>query len=479
MANRLTLSNQINRAKSNGSEVIDEMLKESKQATENRLKDKIKESENGSIIKYDAGEKIPYHIYKRELEFLQNKLSEEYTIDDIFDISEKDRESVREDISNEIDRKKVAITESQRKEIKERLFNDILGLGALQKPIDDPLVEEIRVNHSKLVYVVIKGRKYKTDIEFVDEEQVFQIQDRIAQAVSRQVNKNNPICDARLKEGYRVHLLLKDVNLKGGSIVIRKFYPEPFTNEEMIQMKSLNPDMVKIINGAIEGRLNILVAGGTASGKTSTLNWLSRMIPDDERVITIEDSAELKLSMEDWVPLETKQGTPDNPKGVTTVDLLKGSLRMSPDRIIVGECRDGMVAMTMLGAMNTGHEGSMSTIHSNGPRDTLMRLEQLMTLSGIDASEKSIKQFISSSIDLIIFQAKMKDKSRKITYITEILGMEGDVILAQDIYVYKQDGYNKETNELTGTFMPTGVMPRFLKKLEENDIKMPRNIFSK
>lgn len=343
-----------------------------------------------------------------------------------------------------------------------RSSSDFGPIGPL---LDDPTVSEIMVNGPKLVYAERGGKVTKTDIQFDDDDDVLGIIDRIIKPLGRHVDENNPMVDARLPDGSRVNAVIAPCAIDGPSITIRKFSHSPLTAEDLIQRGSLSQAMVDFLKACVASRLNIVVSGGTGSGKTTLLNVLSSFIPGDERIVTIEDAAELKLRQEHVVRLEAKKPKIDGTGEVTIRELVRNSLRMRPERIIVGECRGGE-ALDMLQAMNTGHDGSMTTLHANSPRDAISRIETMTLMGGIDFPVKVVREQVARAIELIIQAARLRDGSRKITHVTEIGGMEGDRITLQDIF-------RCENNELR----PTGVRPLFMAKLEAAEFTLPPQTF--
>ncbi len=366
-------------------------------------------------------------------------------------------------------------------ELRELLMDDLLGYGAMDPLIRNRECSEVMVNGPAIIFGEFKGKMVETDLAFDDEEHIMWTAQRIVRPLMRQLNRDNPMVDARLPDGSRVHIVTQPSALQGTTITIRKFPERRLTIEDLIKFGSLTKDAAEFLEACVGSRLNIIVSGGTGSGKTTTLNVLSAFIPDDERIVTIEDSAELQLWQRHVVRLETAPPTAggDGKTGMLTIrDLVRGSLRMRPDRIVVGECRSGE-ALDMLQAMNTGHDGSLTTIHSNTPRDCLARLETLVLMSGMDLPLYTIRRQIVSAIDLIIQQTRLKDGTRKITQITEIQGMEGENITFQDLFVYKLPGQVGNAPAVTGggRLEPTGFRPNFYDRLEENGYRLSGRIF--
>ncbi len=349
------------------------------------------------------------------------------------------------------------------------LYNDVLGYGPLQGLLDDPEITEIMVNGPYHIFVEKAGKIEESPVLFRDVEHVFNIIDRIVSSVGRHVDEANPMVDARLSDGSRVNIIIPPLSLVGPVITVRKFSKQPITAKDLLRFDSLSPHMLSFLEACVKGRLNIIVSGGTGSGKTTLLNVLSAFIPANERIITIEDAAELRLRQEHVVTLESRPANLENRGQITIRDLVRNALRMRPDRIIVGEVRSGE-ALDMLQAMNTGHDGSLTTAHANSPRDTLSRIETMTLMSGMDLPVRAIREQISSAINLIVQQSRMRDGSRKITNITEVLGMEGDVITLQDIFVCEKEGLMEGSSTLRTRFKATGIRPYACEKLRDNGI---------
>jgi len=364
--------------------------------------------------------------------------------------------------------------------ILQRLFHEIqdevLGYGPIQPLLDAPDITEVMVNGSRMVYVEREGLIQKTNIVFEDDAQVLRLIDRIIVPLGRRVDADTPMVDARLPDGSRVNAIIPPVAIDGPSITIRKFGEEKLTTRQLIEFGSLTPGMAEFLRACVIGRLNLLISGGTGSGKTTLLNILSGFIPANERIVTIEDAAELKLQQEHIVRLETKAANLEGRGAVSIRDLVRNSLRMRPDRIIVGEVRGGE-ALDMLQAMNTGHDGSLTTIHANSPRDAIARLETLVLMGGLELPLKTVRQQISSAIDVIIHQARLRDGTRKVTAIAEVAGMEGDVVVMSDIFKFEQTGIDSN-GKVIGRLKPTGLRPLFSPRLEASGFKLSAEIFS-
>lgn len=353
--------------------------------------------------------------------------------------------------------------------------NEITGLGPLEELISDSTVSEIMVNGPNQVYVERKGKLVLSDVKFQDEEHVRRIIDKIVTPLGRRIDDSNPMVDARLKDGSRVNAIIPPLALCGSTITIRKFSDTPLTIENLMGFGSLSPEMAGFLEAGVRGKLNILVSGGTGSGKTTLLNVLSAFIPHDERIVTIEDAAELKLMQDHVVSLESRPANLEGTGAITIRDLVKNALRMRPDRIVVGEVRGGET-LDMLQAMNTGHDGSLTTAHANSARDALARIETMVMMSGMELPVTAIRQQCAGALDLIVQQARLRDGSRKITSICEITGMEGDIITTQEIFRYVVDGLDSN-NKFTGHFESTGVVPQCCDKVKSNGVEINNSWF--
>ena len=355
------------------------------------------------------------------------------------------------------------------------LYAEIIGFGPIQALLDDPEVSEVMVNSKDLVYVEKKGKLVVSDVKFATDQQVLQVIEKIVAPLGRRIDEGSPMVDARLPDGSRVNAIIPPLALKGPSITIRKFSKKPFTIDNLVEWGTLTKGMAMFLEACVKARLNVVVSGGTGSGKTTTLNILSSFIPDDERIVTIEDAAELQLRQEHVVSLETRPANIEGKGEISIRHLVKNSLRMRPDRIVVGECRGGE-ALDMLQAMNTGHDGSLTTGHANSPRDMLARLETMVMMAGMELPVRAIREQIASAVDLIVQVARLKDGTRRITHITEVQGMEGDVVVLQDIFTFKQSGLSPE-GKVLGVQGPTGIRPKFYEKLVEYGCSIPDGIF--
>ncbi|MBE3589498.1 MAG: CpaF family protein [Firmicutes bacterium] len=342
------------------------------------------------------------------------------------------------------------------------LYAEVLGFGPIQPLLDDPDVSEIMINGPRHVYVERHGRLQRAPVRFEDDEAVLRLIERIVAPLGRRIDEASPMVDARLPDGSRVNAIIPPLAIDGPAVTIRKFARDPFGIDDLIRFGTLTPEMAEVLRACVQARLNILVSGSTGSGKTTTLNVLSSFIPPDERIVTIEDAAELQLRQEHVVRLETRPPNLEGRGEIAIRQLVRNALRMRPDRIVVGEVRGGE-ALDMLQAMNTGHDGSLTTVHANSPRDALSRLETMVLMAGMDLPVRAIREQIASALDLIVHQARLRDGTRKILYITEVQGLEGDVIVLQDVFRYVQTGV--EDGRVRGDFRATGVRPRFSERL--------------
>lgn len=417
----------------------------------------------------------PYFELKTKI---QNRVIEELDIDfnEISDQNEEVKQKIESIVSKHIEEESLNMTNSQKKKIKEELLDEIIGFGPITGLLGDSNVTEIMVNGPEHVYIEKSGKLVLTDAKFKNDNHVLHVIKKIVAPIGRRIDESSPMVDARLPNGSRVNAIIPPLAIDGPSITIRKFAEDPFKAEDLVGFGTMTSKMAELIKYCVEGRLNIVVSGGTGSGKTTTLNVLSSFIPEDERIVTIEDAAELQLSQEHVVRLETRPANVEGKGEVTIRDLVKNSLRMRPDRIIVGEVRSGE-ALDMLQAMNTGHDGSLTTGHANSPRDMLSRIETMVLMSGMNLPIKAIRDQVASAIDIIIQQSRLMDGSRKITYITEVQGMEGDVIILQDIYKFEQKGLDNK-GKVKGEFVSTGIMPKFVQKLKEKGIIVPPELLS-
>ena len=366
-------------------------------------------------------------------------------------------------------------SQADKLKITRQIMDEIFGYGPIEPLIQDPDVSEIMVNGYSQVYVEKKGRIEKTDVTFRNDAHVLHVIERIITPLGRRIDESSPMVDARLPDGSRVNAIIPPLAVKGPTLTIRKFSVDPLTLEDLISFGTLNREIARFLKSCVRGRLNIIVSGGTGSGKTTLLNVLSSFIPPGERIITIEDAAELQLRQEHVVTLESRPANIEGKGRVGIRELVINSLRMRPDRIVVGEVRGGE-ALDMLQAMNTGHDGSLTTLHANNPRDALARLETMVMMAGMELPHRAIREQISSAIDLIIQTVRFSDGSRKVTNVTQVMGMEGDTVTMQDIFVFKHTGFN-EKGRVTGRHVATGIIPTFMEKLQAHGEIVPKEIF--
>ena len=392
---------------------------------------------------------------------------------------QQDAAEVEQVIGNYVDKvledNPFAVPVSERGRIVSDLRDEMLGLGPTEPLLKDPSITEIMVNGPKKVFIERMGKLQLSGVQFHDDAHVMNIIERILSPIGRHIDESTPLVDARLKDGSRVNIIIPPLALCGPCITIRKFAQKALSVENLISFGTLDRKMADFIRACIQARINILVSGGTGSGKTTTLNVLSSFIPENERIVTIEDAAELKLQQTHVVTLESRPANIEGSGQITIRDLVKNALRMRPDRIIVGEVRSGE-ALDMLQAMNTGHDGSLTTAHANTPRDALSRLETMVLMAGFEMPVRAIREQISSAIELILQQSRLKDGSRKITYITEVQHMEGDVITTQDLFRFEQTGMDAD-GKLTGHFVSTGMQPSFMEKFQTNGVELPEDFF--
>jgi pilus assembly protein CpaF len=362
---------------------------------------------------------------------------------------------------------------------KERLVNDVqhelFGLGPLEPLLADPTISDILVNSPQTIYIERNGKLEVTDVAFKDDEHLMRVIERIVSSVGRRIDESSPMVDARLKDGSRVNAIIPPLSIDGAILSIRRFGAEPLTMEMLIEKKALTKEIADMLHMCVAARLNTMISGGTGAGKTTLLNALSASIPGDERIVTIEDSAELQLQQPHVVRLETRPPNIEGKGEVTQRDLVRNALRMRPDRIVIGEVRGGE-AIDMLQAMNTGHDGSLTTVHANTPRDALSRLETMIQMTGMRLSERAMRQQIAAAVDLVLQVARLSDGSRRVTSISEITGMEGDTITMQEIFQYERTGITPQ-GEVIGRFRPTGIRPRFADKLKACGMQLPRIFF--
>ena len=405
---------------------------------------------------------------------VQNKLLSE--LDPSMDITrtEEVRRTIQDLFEQILTEENIVLSRPERARLFEQIAAEILGLGPLQPLLEDDTITEIMVNGPKNVYIERKGRLHRVPVTFENNDHVMRIIDRIVAPLGRRIDESSPYVDARLQDGSRVNAIIPPLSLVGPTLTIRKFSRNPITVDQLVQFGSISAEAVQFMKACVEARLNIIISGGTGSGKTTLLNVMSGFIPNDERIITIENAAELQLRQEHVVTLESRPPNIEGRGEVTIRDLVMNSLRMRPERIIVGECRGGET-LDMLQAMNTGHDGSMTTAHANTPRDALSRIETMCLMAGMDLPVRAIREQVSSAVDVIVQQERMRDGTRKVTTITEVSGMEGEVITMTDIFVFEQTGM--ENGKIIGRLRPTGLRPKFMDKIETAGINLPPSIF--
>ena len=443
-------------------------------------KNNVQENENANSattraipVQQDPNQEIKSKIHKVIIEELKTEevKGEDENSDPEAALAEKIKEMAQEVFDAEAN----FIPQAERENIIKQLKDEILGYGPITPLIEDPEITEVMVNGPREVYVEKNGRIEQSDAFFRDDHHVHHIIEKIVSPLGRRIDESMPMVDARLPDGSRVNAIIAPLSLTGPTITIRKFSKDPLQVKDLIRFGTLNPQMAQFLEACVKSHLNIVVSGGTGSGKTTTLNVLSSFIPDGERIVTIEDAAELQLHQRHVISLETRPPNIEGKGAITMRDLVRNSLRMRPDRIVVGEVRSGE-ALDMLQAMNTGHDGSITTGHANSPRDILSRLETMVLMAGMELPIRAIREQISSAIDLIVHQSRMRDGTRKINYITEVLQMEGDTIVLQDIFRYEQEGIG-ELGKVKGEFKASGIQPKFLDKITSAGIKLREDIF--
>jgi pilus assembly protein CpaF len=405
--------------------------------------------------------------------YLANSLSRELEVNPP-PLDER-RETIISLLGEIYSKSKLNLPETLRKQIFRDVLDELLGYGPIQPLLDDPDITEVMVNGSSRVYIERDGKLIKTNVKFQDDAHVMRIIEKIILPLGRRIDVDNPTVDARLPDGSRVNAVIPPVAIDGPSITIRKFATEKLTIEQLVAFGSITKEMAEFVQACVVSRLNVVISGGTGSGKTTLLNILSGFIPDDERIVTIEDAAELRLHQDHIVRLETKPPNLDGSGSVHIRELVRNSLRMRPDRIVVGECRGGE-ALDMLQAMNTGHDGSLTTLHANSPRDALSRLETMALMSGLGMPLRVIREQIASAVDVVIQQTRMKDGSRKVSSVSEVVGMEGDTIVMTDIFKFEQMGIG-DNGEILGELAATGMRPMFMNRLEAHGFSLGAKIF--
>jgi len=387
------------------------------------------------------------------------------------------RQRIAELVAEAITEQNLTMTRQDRQRVVDTLIHDVLGLGPLEDLLADPDITEIMVNGPNQIYVEEHGKLLSSPVTFESNEQLMQVIDRIVSSIGRRVDESSPMVDARLKDGSRVNVIFPPLALRGPTVTIRKFAKEALTIEDLVRYGSITPDMVNFLRACVRSRLNVVVSGGTGSGKTTTLNVLSSFIPEDERIVTIEDAAELQLRQDHVVTLETRPANVEGRGRVTIRDLVINALRMRPDRIVIGECRGGE-ALDMLQAMNTGHDGSLTTLHANSPWECVSRLETLVLMAGADLPSRAIREQIGSAVNLIVHQSRLRDGTRKVVSICEIIGSDESGVQLQELFTFKQTGVDPESGKVIGELVPTGTVPEILEHLRSEGEAVDESMFT-
>lgn len=427
-------------------------------------------------VSQGGGERQANKSFEELKRSIHSKLVEKLDLSRVSDLQgETLRREIRLVVERLCDTENPLLNRMERERLIDEVLDETFGFGPLEMLLKDPTISDILINGPHKVYVERRGKLEKTDVKFRDNDHLLQIIDRIVSKVGRRVDETSPMVDARLPDGSRVNAIIPPLALDGPAMSIRRFGTNPLKLEDLLNYKAFTPEMAMLMEAAIKARLNVIISGGTGCGKTTLLNTLSSFIPSDERIVTIEDAAELQLQQDHVVRLETRPANIEGKGEVNTRDLVRNALRMRPDRIIIGECR-GAEALDMLQAMNTGHDGSLTTLHANNPRDAQARLETMIMMTGFDLPIKAMRQQISSAIDLIIQANRLQGGPRKVTTLTEVMNMEQDVIITQDIFRFKQLGID-QNGRAHGQFEATGVRPSFMHRLEAKGVKLPSNMF--
>ena len=423
-----------------------------------------------------SAESAKVQEYESLKQRIHNKLVDKLDLTKVGDLQgDVLRREIRLVVEHLCDTEGTMLNRNERDRLIEEILDETLGFGPLELLLQDAAISDILINGPKSIYVERRGKLERTDVQFRDNKHLLQIIDRIVSKVGRRVDEVCPMVDARLPDGSRVNAIIPPLALDGPAVSIRRFGANPLRLEDLLNYKAFTPEMVMLLEGAIKSRLNIIISGGTGSGKTTLLNTLSSFIPNADRIVTIEDAAELQLQQEHVVRLETRPPNIEGKGAITPTDLVKNALRMRPERIIIGECR-GPETLDMLQAMNTGHDGSLTTIHANTPRDAVARLETMIMMAGFELPVKAMRQQTSSAVDLIIQASRLQGGSRRVTHVTEIVGMEQDTVVMQDIYRYIQEGID-ETGRARGHFLATGIRPTFMDQLESAGVRLPGSAF--
>ncbi len=436
------------------------------------LHEKLVEAQQSSqpTSRHKLLEKLTDQIHRELVKELGPELYNQST--SLAELKTRTQEKLHQLITEE----ETTLSESERAKLLEDIAHDVLGYGPLEEFLKDPEVTEIMVNGYDTVYVERFGRIYLTNRRFINEAHLRRIIDKIVAQIGRRIDESVPMVDARLPDGSRVNAIIPPLAVDGPKLTIRKFAAVPYTVEDLISFETMSLKIAQFLEACVKGRLNIIVSGGTGSGKTTTLNVLSSFLPEDERIVTIEDAVELQLHQKHVIRLESRPPNIEGKGQVTIRDLVRNSLRMRPDRIVVGEVRGGE-ALDMLQAMNTGHDGSLSTLHANSPRDVLSRLETMVLMSGMELPVRAVREQISSALNLIIHQARLRDGTRRITHVTEIQGMEGDIITLQDLFLFDFSMGVDSEGRFKGAIKSTGIRPKFMERLSNVGVTLPIDIF--
>jgi pilus assembly protein CpaF len=430
-------------------------------ATDDKTADTPSVSKNIGVFKDEYAD-LKSRVHKEFIEIVNQQDV------NLFNIKGEQEQELQKIMESIVESKTSNLTRTERSRLLREIYNDVMGLGPLEPLLNDSEVSEIMVNGPYQVYVERKGKLELSNVVFKDNAHVMNIINRIVSSVGRRVDESSPMVDARLSDGSRFNAIIPPLSLIGPSMTIRKFSKKPYTANDLIKFGSISPKMVAFLEACVKGKMNIIVSGGTGSGKTTLLNVLSSCIPNNERIVTIEDAAELQLMQDHVVTLESRPPNLEGSGQISIRDLVRNSLRMRPDRIIVGEVRSGET-LDMLQAMNTGHDGSLTTAHANSPRELMSRLETMVLMSGMELPVKAIREQIHSALNIIVHQSRLRDGSRKVVNITEVVGMEGDTITLQDIFVYKIEGVDTY-GKIRGSYVSTGIRPNFLEKISSSGI---------